>query len=398
MKPPLYLDYAATTPVDPRVAKAMSQCLTLEGNFGNPASRSHVYGWRAEEAVEDARSALADLISADPREIVWTSGATESNNLAIKGALLRKLVGQKPDSPSEARHIVTSKTEHKAVLDTCAFMETQGYEVTYITPPPNGVVTKTQLEAALRTDTALVSLMHVNNEIGVIHEIEKIGTLCRERGVLFHVDAAQSLGKVPVDVRVLNVDLLSLSAHKMYGPKGIGALYVRRDPKVNIDAQIHGGGHERGMRSGTLPTHQIVGLGEAAKIAQQEMAEESKRLLAYRERFLDLLTELPDIHLNGDVSQRVAGNVNISFAGVEGENLLMSLRELALSTGSACTSVSVDPSYVLTALGLNRELASSALRICFGRFTKADDVDFAAEKIIAAVKSLRSTRAGSCTA
>ncbi|MFL0804562.1 MAG: IscS subfamily cysteine desulfurase [Agarilytica sp.] len=398
MKPPLYLDYAATTPVDPRVAKAMSQCLTLEGNFGNPASRSHVYGWRAEEAVEDARGALADLISADPREIVWTSGATESNNLAIKGALLRKLVGQKPDSPSEVRHIVTSKTEHKAVLDTCAFMETQGYEVTYITPPPNGVVTKTQLEAALRTDTALVSLMHVNNEIGVIHEIEKIGTLCRERGILFHVDAAQSLGKVPVDVRVLNVDLLSLSAHKMYGPKGIGALYVRRDPKVNIDAQIHGGGHERGMRSGTLPTHQIVGLGEAAKIAQQEMAEESKRLLAYRERFLDLLTELPDIHLNGDLSQRVAGNVNISFAGVEGENLLMSLRELALSTGSACTSVSVDPSYVLTALGLNRELASSALRICFGRFTKADDVDFAAEKIIAAVKSLRSTRAGSCTA
>ncbi len=398
MKPPLYLDYASTTPVDPRVAEVMGQCLILDGNFGNPASRSHVYGWRAEEAVEDSRGALADLISADPREIVWTSGATESNNLAIKGALLRELASQERDSSVVARHIVTAKTEHKAVLDTCAYMEQQGFEVTYITPPKNGVVSKTQLEAALRPETALVSLMHVNNEIGVIHEIEEIGALCRERGILFHVDAAQSIGKVPVDVRALNVDLLSISAHKMYGPKGIGALYVRRDPSVNIDAQIHGGGHERGMRSGTLPTHQIAGLGEAAKIAQQEMSEESKRLLSYRERFIDLLKNLPDIHINGDLERRVAGNINISFAGVDGENLLMSLRELALSTGSACTSISVDPSYVLTTLGLDRELASSALRICFGRFTKAEDIDFAAEKIIAAVKTLRSTRAGSRSA
>ncbi len=394
MKFPVYLDYASTTPVDPRVAEAMARCLSIDGNFGNPASRSHVYGWRAEEAVEDSRGALADLISADPREIVWTSGATESNNLAIKGALLREPDGLKREASSVAQHIVTAKTEHKSVLDTCAYMEAQGFEVTYITPPKNGVVTKTQLEAALRPDTALVSLMHVNNEIGVMHEIEAIGALCRKRNILFHVDAAQSIGKVPVDVAALNVDLLSISAHKMYGPKGVGALYVRRDPDVNVVAQIHGGGHERGMRSGTLPTHQIVGLGEAAKIAQQEMQEELKRLLNYRERFLGLLKGLPDIHINGDLEKRVAGNINISFAGVEGESLLMSLRELALSTGSACTSVSVDPSYVLTALGLDRELASSALRICFGRFTKAEDIDFAAEKIIAAVKTLRSTRAG----
>lgn len=381
MKTPIYLDYAATTPVDPRVAEAMSQCLTLDGNFGNPASRSHGFGWRAEEAVENARGVLADLIHADSREIVWTSGATESNNLAIKGGVQAR--------QKNGRHIVTAKTEHKAVLDTCAYLETQGFNVTYLTPPRNGVVTVEQLEAALRDDTILVSLMHVNNEIGVMHDIAEIGQHCRSKGILFHVDAAQSVGKTMVNVEELAVDLLSISAHKMYGPKGIGALYVRRAPDINIESQIHGGGHERGMRSGTLPTHQIVGLGEAAKIALEEGDTESKRLLAFRQRFLTGLKTLPDICVNGDLDKRVAGNVNVSFAYIEGESLLMALRDLALSTGSACTSVSVDPSYVLTSIGVEPKLADSSLRICFGRYTTEEEVDFAVEKIVSAVEKLR---------
>ncbi len=383
-QPPIYLDYAATTPVDPRVAKVMSECLTFEGNFGNPASRSHVFGWRAEEAVENARGQIADLLNADPREIVWTSGATESDNLAIKGIAQNELYKKR-----RGNHIVTAKTEHKAVLDTCAFLETQGFDVTYITPPENGVVTRQHVADALRDDTSLVSLMHVNNEIGVVNEIEEIGILCREKGVIFHVDAAQSVGKVPVDVKVLHVDLLSLSAHKMYGPKGVGELYVRRHPDVELKAQIHGGGHERGMRSGTLPTHQIAGFGEAAKIAKAELAEEAARLLEYREKFLSKIQKLPDIHINGDLEQRVPGNLNIGFDRVDGEALLMSLRDLALSTGSACTSVSVDPSYVLTAIGIAPKLAESSLRIGFGRYTTEKDVDVAAEKICEAVTSLR---------
>lgn len=381
MKTPVYLDYAATTPVDPRVAEAMSRCLTLDGNFGNPASRSHGYGWRAEEAVEDARGALADLIHADPREIVWTSGATESNNLAIKGAAQAR--------QESGRHILTAKTEHKAVLDTCAYLETQGFEVSYLTPPSSGVISADQVQAALRNDTILVSLMHVNNEIGVMHDIADIGRLCRAEGILFHVDAAQSVGKTAVNVEELVVDLLSISAHKMYGPKGVGALYVRRAPDLTITAQIHGGGHERGMRSGTLPTHQIVGMGVAAKIALEEGEVEEKRLLAFRQRFLAGLEGLENITVNGDLDKRVAGNVNVSFAYIDGESLLMSLRDLALSTGSACTSVSVDPSYVLTSIGVDPQLADSSLRICFGRFTTEEEVDFAAENICTAVTKLR---------
>ncbi len=381
MKLPVYLDYAATTPVDPRVAEAMGQCLTLDGNFGNPASRTHIYGWRAEEAVEDARGALADLLGADPREIVWTSGATEADNLALKGAAQARA--------DEGKHIVTATTEHKAVLDTCAYLETQGFEVSYLTPPRSGLITVDQVEAALREDTILVSLMHVNNEIGVITDIAPIGRLCRARGVLLHVDAAQSVGKMAVDVKQLQVDLLSVSAHKMYGPKGVGALYVRRSPEVSIAPQMHGGGHERGMRSGTLATHQIVGLGAAAKIAARESGAEAERLLAYRHKFVAALEEIPESVINGDLSARAPGNVNVSFAYVDGETLLMSLRELAVSTGSACTSVMVEPSYVLRAIGVSPELAHSSLRIGFGRFTTAEEVDFAAAKIQQAVAKLR---------
>ncbi len=386
MKTPVYLDYAATTPVDPRAAEAMARCLTLDGNFGNPASRSHGYGWRAEEAVENARGQVADLIGADPREIVWTSGATESDNLAIKGAVFAR--------QEHGKHIVTARTEHKAVLDTCAYLETQGFEITYLTPAKHGVLGADEVKAALRDDTILVSLMHANNEIGVLHGISAIGELCRKRGILLHVDAAQSVGKIPVDVTTLNVDLMSMSAHKMYGPKGIGALYVRRAPEVNIEAQMHGGGHERGMRSGTLPTHQIVGFGEAAMIAAEHGESEGERLLKYRRQFLELLSELPDTEVNGDLNKRLPGNINISFAGVEGETLLISLRELALSTGSACTSVSVDPSYVLMALGIEKQLAESSLRISFGRYTTEQEVRFAAEKIVSAVKTLRGKAKG----
>lgn len=381
MKTPVYLDYAASTPADPRVAEAMAQCMTLEGNFGNPASRSHIYGWRAEEAVEDARGALADLINADTREIVWTSGATESDNLAIKGAAEGR--------SARGRHIITARTEHKAVLDTCQHLAAEGFEISYIEPPTGGIITKELVQEHLRDDTILVSLMHVNNEIGVINEVGAIGQLCRDKDILFHVDAAQSVGKIEVDVKALHVDLLSISAHKMYGPKGIGALYVRRHPDFKLAAQIHGGGHERGMRSGTLPTHQIVGFGVAASIAQKEMMADAKRLFGLRERFLSIVDRLDGIFINGDLRQRVAGILNISFAGVEGETLLMSLRDLAVSTGSACTSVSVEPSYVLRALGVKPELAHSSLRLSFGRFTTEEEIDFAANKICTTVDKLR---------
>lgn len=381
MKLPIYLDYSATTPVDPRVAEKMSQCLTMEGNFGNPASRSHGFGWKAEEAVEHARRQVADLIHADPREIVWTSGATESDNLAIKG--VAHFYGK------HGRHIITSKIEHKAVLDTCRQLEREDFAVTYLDPDADGLIRPEKVADALRDDTILVSLMHVNNEIGVVNDIAAIGEVTRARKALFHVDAAQSAGKLPLDMASMKVDLLSISAHKIYGPKGIGALYVRRKPRVRLEAQMHGGGHERGMRSGTLPTHQIVGLGAACQLASQDMAAEHQRLLALRQRFIDRFADMEAVHINGSLEQRVAGNLNISFAFVEGESLMMALKDLAISSGSACTSASLEPSYVLRALGLSDELAHSSLRFSFGRFTTAEDVDFAADKVRAAVSKLR---------
>ncbi|MDP5210081.1 IscS subfamily cysteine desulfurase [Microbulbifer sp. 2205BS26-8] len=381
MKLPIYLDYAATCPVDPRVAAKMAQQLTMEGNFGNPASRSHLFGWKAEEAVEDARRQVAELINADPREIVWTSGATESDNLAIKGAA--------HFYQGRGRHIITSKIEHKAVLDTCRQLEREGFEVTYLNPREDGIVDPEQVAKTLREDTILVSLMHVNNEIGVINDITAIGELCRSRKVIFHVDAAQSAGKLPIDLQEMKVDLMSFSAHKIYGPKGIGALYVRRKPRVRLEAQIHGGGHERGMRSGTLPTHQIVGMGEAFRIARAEMAQESARLTALRNRFWDQIKDMEEVHINGSAVQRVPGNLNVSFAFVEGESLIMSLRDLAISSGSACTSASLEPSYVLRALGVNDEMAHSSLRFSFGRFTSQQDVDTAVAEVRKAVEKLR---------
>ncbi|GAB2901281.1 IscS subfamily cysteine desulfurase [Microbulbifer echini] len=381
MKLPIYLDYSATCPVDPRVAAKMAEQLTMEGNFGNPASRSHLYGWKAEEAVENARRQVAELINADPREIVWTSGATESDNLGIKGAA--------HFYQGRGKHIITSKIEHKAVLDTCRQLEREGFEVTYLNPGKDGIVTPQQLEEALREDTILVSLMHVNNEIGVINDIAAIGELCRSRKVIFHVDAAQSAGKLAIDLQEMKVDLMSFSAHKIYGPKGIGALYVRRKPRVRLEAQMHGGGHERGMRSGTLPTHQIVGMGEAFRIAKEEMAEENTRLVALRNRFWDLIKDMEEVHINGSAEQRIPGNLNVSFAFVEGESLIMSLRDLAISSGSACTSASLEPSYVLRALGVNDELAHSSLRFSFGRFTSEQDVDTAAAAVRKAVEKLR---------
>lgn len=381
MKLPIYLDYSATTPVDPRVAEKMMSCLTPEGNFGNPASRSHMFGWKAEEAVETARRQVADLLGADPREIVWTSGATESDNLAIKG--VAHFYSKK------GKHIITSKIEHKAVLDTCRQLEREGYEVTYLTPGSDGIITPQMVADALREDTILVSLMHVNNEIGTITDIAAIGELTRSHGVLFHVDAAQSAGKLPLDMGKMKVDLLSLSGHKMYGPKGIGALYVRRKPRVRLEAQMHGGGHERGMRSGTLPTHQIVGMGEAARLCQEEMVQESEHLKKLRDRFWDGVKAMEEVHVNGSQEQRVAGNLNVSFAFVEGESLLMSLKDLAVSSGSACTSASLEPSYVLRALGLNDELAHSSLRFSFGRFTTEEEVDYAVKQIRVAVDKLR---------
>jgi len=381
MKLPIYLDYSATTPVDPRVAEKMMQYLTLDGTFGNPASRSHRFGWQAEEAVDIARNQVAELVNADPREIVFTSGATESDNLAIKGAA--------HFYSKKGKHIITCKTEHKAVLDPCRQLEREGFEVTYLDPEPSGLVDLTKLEAAMREDTVLVSIMHVNNEIGVIQDIGAIGELCRANKIIFHVDAAQSAGKVPIDMQTLKVDLMSFSAHKIYGPKGIGALYVRRKPRIRLEAQMHGGGHERGMRSGTLPTHQIVGMGEAFHIAKEEMAEENARILALRQRLWNGVRDIEEVYVNGDLEQRVAGNLNISFAYVEGESLIMALKDLAISSGSACTSASLEPSYVLRALGRDDELAHSSLRFSIGRFTTDEDIDYAIEVIRAAIGRLR---------
>ncbi len=381
MKLPIYLDYSATTPVDPRVAERMCACLTQEGNFGNPASRSHSYGWVADEAVEEARSQVAALINADPKEIVWTSGATESDNLAIKGAA--------HFYQRQGKHIVTCKTEHKAVLDTCRQLEREGFEVTYLDPEPDGLVDLHKLEAALRPDTILVSIMHVNNEIGVIQDIAAIGELTRSRKILFHVDAAQSAGKVAIDLERLKVDLLSLSAHKIYGPKGIGALYVRRKPRVRIEAQMHGGGHERGMRSGTLATHQIVGMGEAFRLAREEMAEENARILGLRNRLWNAIKDMEEVYLNGDLERRVAGNLNVSFNYVEGESLIMALKEMAVSSGSACTSASLEPSYVLRALGRLDELAHSSIRFTIGRFSTEEEIDYVAAKLREQVTRLR---------
>ncbi|SBS28857.1 Cysteine desulfurase [Marinomonas aquimarina] len=381
MQTPVYLDNSATTPVDPRVAEKMMQCLTQDGNFGNPASRSHLFGWRAEEAVEDARLQVAELIEADAREIVWTSGATEANNLAIKGvAQANKLKG---------RHIVTSMIEHKAVLDPCRQLEKEGFEVTYLQPNAHGEVAVDSVVAALRDDTILVSLMHGNNELGVVTDIAAIGKETRARGIYLHVDAAQTTGKVAIDVNAMNVDLMSLTAHKTYGPKGIGALYVRRSPKVKLEAQIHGGGHERGMRSGTLATHQIVGMGEAFAIAKADMASDCERITALREKLWQGLSEMPGVHLNGDSENRVAGVINVGFDGVEGEVLLMSLADVALSSGSACTSASLEPSYVLRAIGLSDELAHASLRMSVGRFTTAEEIDFVIETVKNAVSQLR---------
>jgi cysteine desulfurase len=381
MKLPIYMDYSATTPVDPRVAEIMCGYLTPDGNFGNAASRSHAFGWTADEAVTQARRQVADLVNADPREIVWTSGATESDNLAIKGVA--------DFYAKKGRHIVTCKTEHKAVLDTCRQLERHGYEITYLDPEPNGLIDLSKLEAALRDDTILVSIMHVNNEIGVIQDIQSIGEITRDRKILFHVDAAQSAGKVPIDLHSLKVDLMSFSAHKVYGPKGIGALYVRRKPRVRLEAQMHGGGHERGMRSGTLPTHQIVGMGEAFRLAGEEMATDNERILSLRKRLWAGMSDMEEVYLNGDEDQRVAGNLNVSFAFVEGESLIMALKDLAVSSGSACTSASLEPSYVLRALGREDELAHSSIRFTLGRFSTVDEVDYAIKKIKTEVERLR---------
>ncbi|EJR5449679.1 IscS subfamily cysteine desulfurase [Vibrio cholerae] len=381
MKLPIYLDYSATCPVDARVAEKMVQYMTMDGTFGNPASRSHRYGWQAEEAVDTAREQIAALLNADPREIVFTSGATESDNLAIKGVA--------HFYNKQGKHIITSKTEHKAVLDTMRQLEREGFEVTYLDPESNGLIDLAKLEAAMRDDTILVSIMHVNNEIGVVQDIAAIGELCRSRKVVFHVDAAQSAGKVAMDVQEMKVDLISLSAHKAYGPKGIGALYVRRKPRIRLEAQMHGGGHERGFRSGTLPTHQIVGMGEAFRIAKEELQQDYDHALKLRNRLLDGIKDMEAVTINGDLDQRVPHNLNVSFAFVEGESLLMALKDLAVSSGSACTSASLEPSYVLRALGLNDELAHSSIRFSFGRFTTEAEIDYAIELIRVAVDKLR---------
>ncbi|WAT01367.1 IscS subfamily cysteine desulfurase [Rouxiella chamberiensis] len=381
MKLPIYLDYSATTPVDPRVAEKMMQCLTLDGTFGNPASRSHRYGWQAEEAVDVARNNIAELINADPREVIFTSGATESDNLAIKGAALA--------NPQKGRHIITCTTEHKAVLDTCEQLEREGYEVTYLNPQSDGLLDLQQLEQAMRDDTVLVSVMHVNNEIGVIQDIAAIGEMCRSRDILFHVDATQSVGKIPVDLAELKVDLMSFSAHKIYGPKGIGALYVSRKPRVRVDAQIHGGGHERGMRSGTLPVHQIVGMGEAYRIARLEMAEEAARLTRLRDRLWKGIGKIKDVFLNGSEGNTAPNILNVSFANVDGESLIMTLKDLAVSSGSACTSASLEPSYVLKALGLNDELAHSSIRFSVGRFTTEEEIDYSISLVGKSITRLR---------
>ena len=368
MKRPIYLDYAATTPVDPRVADRMMQFLTMDGAFGNPASRSHGYGWQAEEAVEHARQQVADLIKADPREIVWTSGATEANNLAIKGVA--------HFYHKKGKHIVTSKIEHKAVLDPCRQLEDEGYEVTYIDPQPGtGRITVDMVKAALREDTILVSLMMINNELGNLTDVEAIGEVTRERGIYFHVDAAQAAGKAEIDLSRMKIDLMSFSAHKAYGPKGIGALYVRRSPRVRLKAQMHGGGHERGMRSGTLPTHQIVGMGEAFEVVGERMQAEQDRIEKLHQKLWLGLQDMEEVHLNGDPDFRVANFLNVSFNFVEGESLMMALKDLAVSSGSACTSATLEPSYVLRALGLTDELAHSSIRFSFGTYTTEEDID-----------------------
>ncbi len=379
MKLPIYMDYSATTPVDPRVAAKMIPFLTEK--FGNPASRSHHYGWEAEEAVELARAQVAALVNADPKEIVWTSGATESNNLAIKGAA--------HFYQGKGKHIVTMRIEHKAVIDTVRELEREGFAATYLDPEPNGLLDLEKFKASLRPDTILVSIMYVNNEIGVIQDIAAIGEICRERGIVFHVDAAQATGKVHIDMRQLKVDLMSFSAHKTYGPKGIGALYVQRKPRVRLEAQMHGGGHERGMRSGTLATHQIVGMGEAFRIAQAEMATENERVRMLRDRLLAGLMTMEEVHINGDMGQRVPHNLNLSFNFVEGESLIMAIKDVAVSSGSACTSASLEPSYVLRALGRSDELAHSSIRFSVGRFTTVEEVDFVIDLLKKKIGKLR---------
>ncbi len=378
---PIYMDYASTTPVDPRVAKKISDHLTLDGNFGNPASRSHKFGWKAEESVEEARSHVANLVGCDPREIVWTSGATEADNLAIKGIA--------NFYQSKGKHIITSKIEHKAVLDPCRQLERDGFEVTYLEPNEGGLITDEAILDAIREDTILVSIMHINNELGTINDLESIGKITREKGIFFHVDAAQSTGKVPIDLSTLPVDLMSFSAHKTYGPKGVGALFVRRKPRVRIEAQIHGGGHERGMRSGTLATHQIVGMGEAFRIAKEEMDQDVKKIQSLHKKFYDSVSKIEEIYVNGDMNNKVSNILNISFAYVEGESLIMALKDIAVSSGSACTSASLEPSYVLRALGRKDELASSSIRFSFGRFTTEEDVDYTLSLIYHAVDRLR---------
>ncbi|AJI94100.1 cysteine desulfurase IscS [Yersinia ruckeri] len=381
VKTPIYLDYSATTPVDPRVAEKMMQYLTLDGIFGNPASRSHRFGWQAEEAVDIARNDIAALVGADPREIVFTSGATESNNLAIKGAA--------NFYQKKGKHIITCKTEHKAVLDTCRQLEREGFEVTYLAPQSNGIIDLKQLEATMREDTILVSIMHVNNEIGVVQDIATIGEMCRRRGIIFHVDATQSVGKLPIDLGTLKVDLMSFSAHKIYGPMGIGALFVRRKPRIRLEAQQHGGGHERGMRSGTLPVHQIVGMGEAYRIAKEEMESESQRLSSLRKRMWDGLKDIEEVYLNGDLEHGAPNILNVSFNYVEGESLIMALKDLAVSSGSACTSASLEPSYVLRALGMSDELAHSSIRFSLGRFTTEAEIDYTIALVRKSIGRLR---------
>jgi cysteine desulfurase len=379
MRLPIYLDYSATTPVDPRVAEKMIPYLTEF--FGNPASRSHAFGWKAEAAVEEARAHVAALIGADPKEIIWTSGATEGNNLAIKGAA--------NFYKTKGKHIVTQKTEHKAVLDTVRELERQGFEATYLDVEPNGIVSLEKLKAAIRPDTILVSIMMVNNEIGVIQPVWEIGELCRGKGIVFHVDAVQGAGRVEIDMAKLKADLLTITAHKIYGPKGIGALYVRRKPRVRIEAQIHGGGHERGFRSGTLATHQIVGFGEAARLARAEMATENERVRALRDRLWNSIKDMEEVYVNGDLERRIPHNLNVSFNFVEGESLIMAVKDIAVSSGSACTSASLEPSYVLRALGRNDELAHSSIRITLGRFTTEEEVDYAAQLVRRKVEKLR---------
>lgn len=381
MKLPIYLDYAATTPVDPTVAEAMMQCLTMDGTFGNPASRSHRFGWQAEELVDQARNDIAELINADPREIVFTSGATESNNLAIKGAA--------HFYQKKGKHLITVKTEHKAVLDTCRELERQGFEVTYMDVEANGMLDLAKLEAAMRDDTILVSVMHVNNELGVIQDLTAIGELCRARKIMFHVDAAQSAGKVAIDLQTLPVDFMSFSGHKIYGPKGIGALYVRRKPRARLEAQMHGGGHERGMRSGTLATHQIVGMGTAFRVAKERFEQDHAHISKLRQRLLDGVKDMEEVYYNGCPEHSVPGIVNVSFNFVEGESLLMAVKDIAVSSGSACTSASLEPSYVLRALGRNDELAHSSIRFSIGRFTTEEEIDYTVDLIKNSIGRLR---------